>query len=97
MSTAAAVARPQAAATDHPLAVTGSLTFIERTPEKPYTYAYAPPEGTAATNVRTRAEPVEITNARPFADRLKLDVEGFQVVGHRTAVRDYWDALQSSE
>jgi hypothetical protein len=95
MSTAAAVARPRAAATDLPLAVTGSLTFIERTPEKPYTYAYAPPEGTAATNVRTQARDVEITNARPYADRLKLDVEGFQVVGHRTAVRDYWDEAQT--
>lgn len=31
-----------------------------------------------------------IANARPIADRFSLDVEGFAVVRHRSAVRDFW-------
>jgi len=94
----------QAAARSHPIAanddpphgaVEATLTFIEATPEKPYTFAYKPPEGVAATNVRPRPVPVRVHDARPLAERLRLDVEGFQVVRHRTAVRDFWDEAQT--
>ncbi len=37
---------------------------------------------------------VRIENARPFADRLSLDVEGIAVAPSPTAVRDYFDEAQ---
>jgi hypothetical protein len=47
------------------------------------------------TNIETRTQPVRIENARAIADDVALDVEGFQLVRHRTAVRDFWDEAQT--
>ncbi len=38
---------------------------------------------------------VTIANARPIADTLSLDVEGFALVQHKTVVRDFWDEAQT--
>ncbi|HXQ17667.1 MAG TPA: CmcJ/NvfI family oxidoreductase [Caulobacteraceae bacterium] len=85
--------RPQAAAI--PSAVEGVLNFAERGPEKAYTYTYKPPEGTPATNIKTYAQTVTLENARQLAGGLDVDVQGFQIVSHRTAVRDFWDEAQT--
>jgi len=80
----------------HPLeTISASLGFTERGSERLYSYAFEPPAGVPATNVVTRAHTVPIANARPIAHRLSLDVEGFAVVPHRTAVRDFWDEAQT--
>ena len=75
--------------------VQASVTFAERAGEKPYTYAYQPPEGVAATNAVSAARTVRIESARAIADELSLDVQGLAVVGHRSAVRDFWDEAQT--
>jgi hypothetical protein len=76
-------------------AVTASLTFAERPAEKLYTYTFKLPAGAAHTNLVPATHSVRIANARPIADRLSLDAEGFAVVRRRTAVRDFWDEAQT--
>jgi len=91
-----AVAIRQAEPASSPAAgVDASLTFIEPTPEKPFAYTYKPPEGRPQTNIETRTETVWIEDVRPNAGEFVLDVNGFQVVNHRTAVRDFWDEAQT--
>ena len=78
-----------------PDAVEGQLNFAERSAEKAYTYTFKPPEGTRATNIRPYAQTVRLENARRLAGSLDVDVQGFQIVGHHTAVRDFWDEAQT--
>ncbi len=75
--------------------VSASLNFSARGAEKLYTYTFKPPEGVAATNTVSESHIVSIANARPIADELSLDVEGFAVIPHRSAVRDFWDEAQT--
>ncbi|HSZ51372.1 MAG TPA: CmcJ/NvfI family oxidoreductase, partial [Caulobacteraceae bacterium] len=44
---------------------------------------------------QTTAHRVRIHNARPAARALDLDVEGFRIVDHHSAVRDFWDEAQT--
>ena len=82
-------------ATALPDTVEGSLNFAEHSAEKAYTYTYKPPEGVPATNIVTYAQTVKLENARTLAAGLDVDVQGFQVVSHHTAVRDFWDEAQT--
>ena len=43
------------------------------------------------TNMISAPHDVAVRDARPIADRLDLDVEGFRLVSHKSAVRDYRD------
>jgi hypothetical protein len=76
-------------------AVEASLNFAVRTGEKPYAYAYPPPEGTPSSRGAHEARTVRIENARPIAGKLSLDVEGVAVARRRTAVKDFWDEAQT--
>jgi hypothetical protein len=78
-----------------PSVVEGSLNFAERSAEKAYTYTFKPPEGTPATNIKAYAQTVRLENARELAESLDVDVQGFQIVSHHTAVRDFWDEAQT--
>jgi hypothetical protein len=75
--------------------VQGSLTFLAPDGQKPFSYAYQPPEGTPWTQGVYRPQMVRIENARPIAGGLSLDVEGLAVVRRPTAVRDFWDEAQT--
>src|ERR1700693_1475758 len=86
--------RPQADPAP-PAEVEGVLNFAERSAEKPYPYTYKPPEGVPATNITTTAQAVKLKNARTIASGLDVDVQGFQIVSHHTAVRDFWDEAQT--
>ena len=84
--------RPEAGA---PPSVEGKLFFTTRAPEKLYTYTYKPPEGVPGTNIKTEPQEVRIENLRVVAPHANLDVEGFQLVRHETAVADFWDEAQT--
>ena len=86
--------RPQSAAKP-PATVEGVLNFAERTAEKAYTYTFKPPEGVPGTNIKPYGQMVELLNAREIAGGLEVDVQGFQIVSHHTAVRDFWDEAQT--
>jgi hypothetical protein len=75
--------------------VEGVLSFTQRTTEPAYAYACDPPAGVARTNIVPDERRVRIEDARPFAEELSLDVEGFALVRSPTAVRDFWDEAQT--
>jgi hypothetical protein len=77
-----------------PDAVEASLNFAERTVEKAYAYVGEPPPGVPRSNTVNHPHRVRIRNAR-LAGELSLDVQGFAVVRHKTAVRDFWDEAQT--
>jgi hypothetical protein len=87
--------RPQDAAIRALPGVEGELNFAVRSTAKAYSYTYKPPEGVPATNIEVRAQRVRIENARPIAAGLDVDVQGFQLVTHKSAVRDFWDEAQT--
>jgi hypothetical protein len=86
--------RPQTAAAAA-AAVEGVLNFAEPSAEKAYTYTYKPPEGVKGSNIVVRSETVTLKNARDIEAGLDVDVQGFQIVSHHTAVRDFWDEAQT--
>jgi hypothetical protein len=67
------------------------LNYLARMPEKPYTYTYPPPPGVAQTNRRVAPQTVPVRDARPLADRLSLDREGFALARHQSAVANFYD------
>jgi len=74
--------------------VTGEIVYLARTPDKPYTYTYDPPEGVPKTNIVSEPHSVPIFDMRPVADGLTLDVQGFALVPAPTAVTDFFDEAQ---
>ncbi len=85
---------------DRPVALSASsveakLQFYVPAADKPYSYVGEPPAGVPPTRGEHQDLAVRVENARPFADRLDLDVEGVAVVRRPTAVRDFWDEAQT--
>ena len=74
--------------------VEAEFVFTERAAQKPYTYAGEPPAGVPPTRGEHRNYRVRVENARPIANRLRLDVEGFAVKQRASAIRDFWDEAQ---
>ncbi|WP_312164535.1 CmcJ/NvfI family oxidoreductase [Phenylobacterium sp.] len=75
-------------------AVQARLGFT-RPGEGLYSYAYEPPDGGPRTNITPDERLVSIADVRPVADTFSLDVEGFALVRHQSAVRDFWDEAQT--
>src|SRR6266851_3899748 len=71
--------------------VRAPLNYLAPMDEAPYTYAYEAPKGVPPTNRKTAKEIVPIHDARPIADKLTLDREGFAFVREASAVRDFYD------
>jgi hypothetical protein len=67
------------------------LNYLVPTSEKPRTYTYDPPAGQPRTTTVNDARTVEITNARAILSEVSLDEEGFGLVEHHSAVRDFYD------
>jgi len=84
--------RPEA---ETPSSVEAKVLFTARGPDKLYAYTYKPPEGTPATNITAEPHTVRVANLRQAAPHADLDVEGFQLVRHRTSVADFWDEAQT--
>ena len=70
-------------------AVNAILNYLVPTAEKPFTRTYDPPPGIARTNTAYAGHPFAVRNARPIAADLSLDREGFALVSHKTAIRDF--------
>jgi hypothetical protein len=74
--------------------VMGEVVYLAKTPEKPHTYTYDPPDGVAKTNIINEPHTIPIFDMRPVADGLTLDVQGFALVDAPTAVADFYDQAQ---
>ena len=80
-----------AEATPH---VDGDLNYLAPMTEKPWRLLREPKPGEPVTNAAYEPHRFPIRDARPLADGLSLDEQGFALVPHRSAVTDFDDWAQ---
>jgi hypothetical protein len=73
--------------------VEATLNYLADSSERPVIYTYEPPTGTPRMTGKPEAHSVLVRNAR-LAEELSLDNQGFQLVHHETAVRDFYDRAE---
>ncbi|HZB93774.1 MAG TPA: CmcJ/NvfI family oxidoreductase, partial [Stellaceae bacterium] len=71
--------------------VDAALNYLAPMAERPRNYACEPPVGVPRSNTAPETHRVPIYDARPIASDVSLDREGFALLGHETAMRDFWD------
>jgi hypothetical protein len=71
--------------------VQADMNYLVPMLERPRNYTFEPPAGVPRSNTVHEAHRVAIHDARPVADRVSLDANGFALVNHRSAVRDFFD------
>ena len=71
--------------------VVAPLNFLVPMVEKPVAYNYEPPPGIPARTGKSEEHHVAIRDARPLIGRLSLDREGFVLLLHQTAVKNFYD------
>jgi hypothetical protein len=71
--------------------VVADLNYIAESSDKPVYYAYEPPAGTPRSTGKFIAHTVPIRDARQVASVLSLDIQGFRLINHETAVEDFYD------
>lgn len=74
--------------------VEAQVSYITRTPGKPFAYEYDPPPGTPRRSAAYRDHLVQIRNARLLSPAPTLDGRGFALQPHRTRVQDFYDAAE---
>jgi len=71
-----------------------TLQFLVPGPDKPRNFTFDPPEGVARSNAHYAPHQVEIRDIRAGAENFDLDREGFAVVAHDSAVKDFWNETE---
>ena len=71
--------------------VVAPLNFLVPMAEKPVAYNYEPPPGVPVRTGKSEEHQVPIRDARPLIGRLSLDKEGFVLLQHQTAVKNFYD------
>jgi hypothetical protein len=71
--------------------VLAELNYLAPTATKPRTYAFDPPPGEPKSTALPEPHQLPIFNGRSIADSFSLDREGFALVRHPTAVRDFYN------
>lgn len=77
--------------TDQLPRVDATLNYLGRTDERPRNYTYEPPPGVPRSNTVRDPHVVPIHDARPVADDVSLDREGFALIHAASAVKNFWD------
>jgi hypothetical protein len=73
-------------------AVEAVLNYFAPSKEKPRTYTYnPPPPGEPQSTVVAEPRTLAIRDVRPIATQVSLDGEGFSLIRHRTAVKNFHD------
>lgn len=72
-------------------AVEAELNYLAPMAEKPRNYTYEPAPGVPLSNAVPDPHRLAIHDVRPVASAVSLDEEGFGVVRHASAVRDFYD------
>ena len=73
----------------HLPAITAQMHYLSPGSAAPRTYSYEPPAGSPPAQGDYIHVPTKIHDARPIADELSLDVEGFRLVRHEMPVADF--------
>lgn len=71
--------------------VLADMNYLVPMAGRPRAYTFEPPAGVPRYNSRHEPHRVAIHDARPIADRISLDANGFALVDHASAVRDFSD------
>ena len=71
--------------------VVAPLNFLVPMAEKPVACNYEPPPGVPVRTGESEEHRVPIRDARPLIGRLSLDKEGFVLLHHQTAVKNFYD------
>ncbi len=71
--------------------VKAELNYLAPTSARPRTYTYEPPAGVPGTTTVSEPHTVQISDARPILSEISLDEQGFGLVQHRSAVRDFYN------
>ena len=71
--------------------VTADMNYLVPMAERPRNYTFEPPAGVSRTNAEHEAHAVKIRDARPIAGHVSLDANGFALIQHRSAVKDFFD------
>jgi hypothetical protein len=71
--------------------VVADMNYLVPMAERPCNYTFDPPAGVPRTNTEHEAHRVPIHDARPIAGSASLDANGFALVRHKSAVRDFFD------
>src|SRR5579871_1986461 len=77
--------------------VLGELNYLAPTQGKPRTYAFDPPTGEPKSTALPEPHQVPVFDGRSISNSFSLDREGFALVRHPTAVRDFYDEKQIRE
>ena len=80
---------------DHPALdlphVQADLHYLGHMTERLRNYTFDPPPGVPRSNIVSETHRVSIHDLRGIAGDISLDREGFELLGHRSAVRDFYD------
>jgi hypothetical protein len=71
--------------------VDADLHYLGRMTERPRNYTFDPPPGVPRSNTVHETHRVPIFDARETAPDASLDREGFELLRHTSAVRDFYD------
>lgn len=71
--------------------IQAELNYMIETGEKPVTDLAVPGTRQSLRTGKFEARQVTINDARPIADRFSLDANGFAIIRHDTAVKDFYD------
>ncbi len=72
-------------------AVNAPLNYLAEATPKPVNYAYDPPAGVPRRSGKYLAQTVAIRNGRELLSKFSLDTNGFLLMEHETAVKDFYD------
>src|SRR5258708_6983559 len=71
--------------------VDAELHYMSPMAERPRNYTYEPPAGVPRSNIVHEPHTIPIHDIRAVASETSLDREGFALLRHESAVRDFWD------
>jgi hypothetical protein len=67
------------------------LNYLAPMAERPRSYAFDPPPNVPQTTAVNVGFKVPIRDARPIASEITLDRHGFELVGHRSSVENFYE------
>ncbi len=67
------------------------LNYLEPISKRPRSYTYEPLANLPWMNIRSVEIEIAVRDARPIVGEITLDRQGFELVKHRSAVRDFYD------
>jgi len=71
--------------------VEASVSYLDKMAEKPFIYLFEPPPGVPVRSGHSTRHQMTIYDLRGLGKPSSLDVEGFALLRHDTAVKDFYD------